>query len=154
NLARVYPATNRDITAAVAPLRDRFVFRVRASLLVLLGAVGLVLLIACVNVGNLLIVRALGERREVAIRMAIGATPAQVAIELAVRGLVLGMLGGIAGLVLGVWVRALVVSIAPIDTPGLDDIGLNLRVLAATTGLSLLTGALAGLLPVLQLRHG
>jgi predicted permease len=124
------------------------------SLLVMLGAVGLVLLIACVNVANLLIVRALGQRQEIGIRVAIGATRGQVALDLMIRGAVLGLLGGVAGLTCGIWTRDLLVSIAPASIPRLEGLQLNPLVLAAAGGLSLATGALAGLLPAIQLWRG
>jgi putative ABC transport system permease protein len=145
------PDTHRDVEVAIAPVHDEIVRPVRRSLLVLLGAVGLVLVIACVNLANLLIVRALGERREIAIRLAIGATIARIATDLALRGLILGVLGGGAGLVCGVWTRNLLVSLAPITMPRMDHLALNPRVLSVTFALAAITGVVAGLLPTLQL---
>src|SRR5262249_6612556 len=124
------------------------------SLLVMLGAVGLVLLVACINLGNLLIVRTLEQQREVAIRLAIGASQAQVALELVVRGVVLGLFGGAAGLLLGVWIRNLLVAMAPVTVPWLDHVGLNLRVFAVTFGLAVVAGTAAALLPAIQVRGG
>jgi predicted permease len=154
DLRRRRPDTHRDIEVAVAPLHDEIARPVRRSLLVLLGAVGLVLVIACVNLANLLIVRALGERREIAIRLAIGATRAQIVIDLALRGLILGVLGGGAGLICGVWTRNLLVSLAPITMPRMDHLALNSRVLAVTFALATITGIVAGLLPAVQLWRG
>ena len=155
DLARRLPGTNRDVTATVTPLRDRFVREdVRLSLVVMLCAVGLVLLVACVNVGNLLIVRAIGQRRDIAIRMALGASRGRIALDLTMRGLVLGIIGGAAGLLCGVWIRNLLVTIAPPLIPGLEHLGLNVRVLAVTLGLSLTTAIVAGVLPALQMWHG
>ena len=154
DLSRRSPETHRDLAAAIAPLHDEIVRRVRPSLLVMLGAVGLVLVIACVNLANLLIVRAIGQEREVAIRMAIGATRAQITIDLAIRGVVLGMIGGAAGLLCGVWTRNLLASLAPVTMPRMDDLALNARVLAVTFVLAAITGIVAGLLPAVQLWRG
>src|SRR4029078_12577007 len=90
------------------------------SLVVLLGAVGLVLVVACVNVANLLIVRAVGQRRDTAIRLAIGASPRQIGGEMMTRGLVLGVLGGAAGLLCGLWTRDALIAIAPSSIPPLQ----------------------------------
>jgi putative ABC transport system permease protein len=125
----------------------------RLSLIVLLSAAALVLLIACVNVTNLLIVRAIAQRREVAIRMALGATRAHITMDLALRGMLLGVIGGAAGLVCGLWTRDVLVLMAPSTFPGLEVLGLNWRVLAVTTGLSIAAGTVAGLIPSLQARR-
>ena len=154
DLSRRSPETHRDLAAAISPLHDEIVRRVRPSLLVMLGAVGLVLVIACVNLANLLIVRAIGQAREVAIRMALGATRAQIAIDLALRGLILSLLGGAAGLPCGLWTRNLLASLAPITMPRMDDFALNPRVLAVTFALAAITGIVAGLLPAVQLWRG
>jgi putative ABC transport system permease protein len=153
-LGRRNPDSHRGLTAVITPLHDAIVGDVRPSLLVMLGAVGLVLVIACVNLANLLIVRAIGQGREIAIRMAIGATRARITIDLALRGLILGMLGGAAGLLCGVWTRNLLASLAPITMPRMDDLALNPRVLAVTFALAAITGIVAGLLPAVQLWRG
>ena len=140
--------------AAIAPIHDEIVRPVRPSLLVMLGAVGLVLVIACVNLANLLIVRAMGQGREIAIRLAIGATRARITIDLALRGLILGVLGGAAGLLCGVWTRSLLVSLAPVTMPRMDHLALNPRVLAVTFSLAAITGIVAGMLPAIQLWRG
>ena len=154
DLGRRSPDTHRDLTAVITPLHDAIVGDLRPSLLVMLGAVGLVLVIACVNLANLLIVRAIGQGREVAIRMAIGATRAQITIDLALRGLILGVLGGAAGVLCGVWTRTLLVSLAPITMPRMDGVALSPRVLAFSFALAAITGIVAGLLPAVQLRRG
>ncbi len=154
DLGRRSPNTRRGLTTVVTPLLDAIVGDVRPSLLVMLAAVGLVLVIACVNLANLLIVRAIGQGREVAIRMAIGATRAQLTIDLALRGLILGVFGGAAGLLCGVWTRNLLASLAPITMPRMDDLALSPRVLAVTFALAAITGIVAGLLPAVQLWRG
>ncbi len=150
DLERRFPQTNRSARAVIAPLVADIVRDVRTSLLMMLGAVGLVLLIACVNLANLLIVRAIGQRHELAIRLALGASRAQIALEVMTRGLVLGVLGGAAGLLCGVWTRDALVAIAPASIPRLDHLAVSPRVLGVTTLLSLVTGLVAGLLPALH----
>jgi putative ABC transport system permease protein len=154
DLGRRSPDTHRELATVIAPLHDAIVDDVRPPLLVMLGAVGLVLVIACVNLANLLIVRSIGQGREVAIRMAIGATRTQVTIDLALQGLILGVFGGVAGLLCGVWTRNLLASLAPITMPRMDDLALSPRVLTVTFAMATITGIVAGLLPALRLWRG
>jgi putative ABC transport system permease protein len=154
NLATAFPATNRDLRARIAPLQPDLVRHVRKSLLILAGAAGLVLLVACVNVANLLLVRALGQRRDVAIRMALGASRGQILLELLMRGVVLGVVSGAAGLLCGVWTRDLLVALAPATIPRLQSASLSGSVLAATAAVSIFSGVLAGLIPALQASTG
>ena len=146
-----FPQTNTSVRARIAPLNDDIVRHVRTSLLVLLGAVGLVLLVACVNLANLMIVRAIGQRQEIAIRMALGASRGQLAVELLTRGVALAALGGAAGLLCGVWTRDALVALAPSSIPRLDNLVVSPRVLALTAVVSLATGILAALLPAVQM---
>src|SRR5262245_14819365 len=151
SLERRFPRTNTGVRARIAPLNDDIVRNVRTSLLVLMGAVGLVLLVACVNLANLLIVRAIGQRQEVAIRMALGASRRQVAAELLTPGVTLAVLGGAAGLLCGIWTRDALVALAPSSIPRLDHLAVSARVLAVTAAVSLATGLLAALLLALQI---
>jgi putative ABC transport system permease protein len=154
DLARRFPRTNATVRAQIAPLRDDIVRDVRASLLVMLGAVGLVLLVACVNLANLLIVRAIGQRHECAIRLALGASRWQIAAEILTRAVVLAVLGGAAGLLCGVWTRDVLAALAPPATPRLDHLAVSARVLAVTAVSSLLAALFAALLPALHTSRG
>src|SRR2546428_10347924 len=119
------------------------------GLLVLLGAVACVLLIACVNVANVLLARSVSRRREIAIRMALGANRVLLARQLLSESALLGLLGGSAGLLLANVALKVVVRLAPDGIPRLDQAGLNGRVLAFTAAVSLATGLLFGLTPAL-----
>jgi predicted permease len=154
DLARQFPDTNSRIRARVAPWAEDVARNVRRLLLILFGAVGFVLLIACANVANLLIVRALARQREISIRQALGASRLQMLIHIAMPGIVLAVLGGAAGLVCGVLTRNVIVGMAPATIPRLSEITLNTRVFAVTALLSLLTAIIAGVIPVLPIRRG
>jgi hypothetical protein len=151
---REFPTTNPRRIFAVGPLRDTIVGDVRGSLMVMLGAVGLVLLIACANVANLLLVRAAGRKREFAIRSALGARRARIVRQLLTESVMMSSTGGILGLVLGmVGVRALL-AVSPAGLPRIGESGsavsIDWRVLGFTLGISLLTGIVFGLFPALS----
>ena len=149
-LAQAYPDTNAGWEANVSLLQERLVRAVRPSLLALLGAVAFVLLIACANVANLLLARAAARQKEVAIRSALGASRARVIRQMLTESTLLSVLGGIVGLILSVWLVDLLVSITPASSMHLSDVGVDLRVLVFTLGISALTGILFGLAPALQ----
>jgi len=134
------------------PLYDYSVKGVRTSLLVLFGAVGCVLIIACVNVANLLLTRALGRQREVAIRSAVGATRARIVRQLLTESVILSLLGGAGGLLLASLVTDALAERAPYAAylPGIDRIGVDRWVFLFTFGVALLTGIAAGLFPAFQ----
>ena len=151
---RLYPLSNPKVGFAVEPLRDAIVGDARKSLLVLLGAVGMVLLIACANVANLLLVRATGRKREFAIRSALGASRTRIVGQLLTESVLLSVTGGVIGLALGyAGVRALL-AISPAGLPRIGEDGaavsVDWRVLGFTLAVSLLTGILFGLFPALS----
>jgi putative ABC transport system permease protein len=149
-LVEAYPDSNRGIEAAMAPLADDIIRNVRTSLVVLLAAVGAILLIACTNLANLLLVRAVGRRREISIRYALGASRARIVRELATHSAVLALFGCAAGLLLGRWMIELLLRLAPSNLPRLGTAGMDGRVMAFTVLLSLGACLLFGILPALK----
>ncbi|MGH9839940.1 MAG: ADOP family duplicated permease [Blastocatellia bacterium] len=131
-------------------VRELWVGEVRLALWVLWATVGLVLLIACANVANLLLARAIARSREISIRAALGASAGRLARQLLTETALLGLLGGVAGLLLAAWTIKLLARIAPENFPRLAEIGIDWQALGFTLGISLLTGLLAGLAPLLQ----
>jgi len=149
-LEQEYPQANAGWGATVVPLQELIVGDIRMTLVMLLAAVALVLLIACANVGNLLFARALGRRKEIAIRAALGAGRARVFQQLLLEALVLAMAGGAAGLLLA---RASLDGGAKLfanQLPRADELSIDARVLMFVVGTSILTGVLAGALPALR----
>jgi predicted permease len=149
-LAEVYPEANRGIGAAVIPLKERLINDVGPSLWTLLGAVGFVLLIACVNVSNLLLARATGRTREFAIRAALGAGQWRLLRQSLTESTLLALAGGGLGLLLAALGTRAALDALPTGLPRADEVGLDARVLLFTTAVSLLTGLLAGLAPALK----
>ena len=152
-LEKQYPDTNTQMGAGLGPLQDFVVGNVRTPLLVFLGAVVLVLLIACANLANLLLVRATGRRREFAVRAALGGAGWRLARQLLVESLLLAVLGGLAGLAVGQWGISLIVSSTPGHVPRLDEVVLDGRVLAVVAILTTLTALLFGLAPAWHAAH-
>jgi predicted permease len=141
---------DRTFTISVVPMLDQVVGNVRRSVLVLLGAVGLVLLIACANVANLLLARAAARQKEVAIRTALGAGWTRMVRQLLTESVLLGLLGGAAGLLLALGALYLMRTINPGDIPRVDEIGINGGVLTFTFAISILTGVIFGLVPAFR----
>jgi putative ABC transport system permease protein len=148
-LSKDFPESNANHGAWVIPLRDQLVLPVKSTILLLLAAVGFVLLIACVNVANLLLARAGTRRAEVAIRAAIGAGRWRLASQALIESLVLGLAGGLAGLLVARWGIGLLRALVPegLRVVGLQHLGLDWRLLAFTFALSLATSVAFGLLP-------
>jgi predicted permease len=141
---------DRTFTISVVPLLDQVVGDVRRAVLVLLGSVTLVLLIACANVANLLLTRASGRQKEVAIRIALGAGWRRLIRQLLTESIVLGLMGGAAGLLIAKASLTVVRTINPGNIPRLDIIRIDLTVLAFTFGVSIMTGILFGLAPAIR----
>ncbi|HVT61674.1 MAG TPA: ABC transporter permease [Thermoanaerobaculia bacterium] len=150
-LSKAYPDTNQSWTSELVPLRDDIVGRVRPSLLVLLGAVGLVALIACANISSLILARAAGRGGELAIRTALGATRGQLLRQLLTESLLLALAGGAAALPAADWTIGLIVRFGPQEIPYLDQVRINPVVLGFLLAITLLAGTLVGLSPALTL---
>lgn len=149
-LEREAPGTNAGYTVGVEPLRDHLVKERRGGLLLLLASVGLLLLIACANVGNLLLVRASEQRNEIAIRAAFGASRGRLVRQTLTESVVLALAGGLAGVPVAQAALVALASLGDEYASLLQDVRLDLRVLAFTFLVSLITGLLPGLLPALK----
>ena len=150
NLERQYPDANAGNRVKIQPLLEIFVSEVRRTLWVLFGAVGLILLIACANIANLLLARASARQREMAIRTAMGAGRWRIARQLLTESVLLAMVGGALALLVARWGIQLILYISPSAIPRATEIGLDWRVLLFTLGVAFLTGLLFGLVPALQ----
>ena len=143
-------SSNKDWGVLLVPMKEVMVEKIRQILLVLFGAVGAVLLIACLNVANLLLARLAARDRELALRTALGAGRARLIRQVLTESVVLGIVGGILGVILAYWGTKLLVSINAKSIPRSDNIHLDAKVLLFTFGISILSGLLFGLLPALS----
>jgi putative ABC transport system permease protein len=143
-------ARSWNADATVLPLQQDLVGNVRAKLVVLLGAVGIVLMMACVNVASLLLSLAAGRGKEIALRAALGAARGRIVRQLLTESVVLGLAGGGLSLALAFGALSVLKSLLPADTPRLAEVGMDWRVLTFVTALSLLTGLAFGIAPALR----
>lgn len=153
-LAEAYPANNKGHGSRVIAFKERLVGNVESTLLMLFAAVGLVLLIACVNVSNLMLARSTDRTREFAIRSALGAGRWRLLRQSLIESTLLGVAGGAVGLLIAAWATTSALKALPESLPRQEEITLDLRVLLFTLGLSVLTGIIAGVAPALRTSRG
>jgi len=153
-LAAEFPKTNGNTMMTIVPLHERMVRNVRQTLLVLLGAVTFVMLIACVNVANLLLARAQARTREVAIRSALGAGRRRLVRQFLCESAVLGLIGGSGGLAVAYAATRALVALGPASIPRLSDVAIDMRVLGFAIATALLTSIVFGLVPALAASGG
>jgi predicted permease len=147
-LEQQFPGTNRNVQ--VVSLKEKVVGDVRPALLVMLGAVMIVLLIACANVAHMLLARAAARRKEIAVRIALGATRARLVRQFITESVLLSLMAGICGLLLGRWGINVLLALHPAGLPYMDGITLDMKVLAFTVGVSIVTGLVFGIAPALH----
>lgn len=149
-----FPRTNGGKILVPTDLRQFMVGEVRTPLFVLMGAIGLVLLITCVNLTNFLLARAAGRRQELAVRLALGAGRGRVLRQLLSESVAVALAGGAVGVLFAVWGRDLVTAVGPETLPRLDEVRLDWRVLAFSFGLALAAGVFVGLAPAIESWRG
>jgi putative ABC transport system permease protein len=149
-LAQNYGETNSGWSVRLVELRESLVGELRTSLLILLGAVAFVLLIACANVANLLLARAIYRQKEIALRTALGASRLRIVRQLLTESMLLSVVSGVVGFTLSLGLTRLLIAISPPNTPRVGEIGIDLRVFGLTLAIAVFAGLLFGLFPALQ----
>jgi putative ABC transport system permease protein len=154
NLEKQHPVSNAEVGITTYPLLEATVGDVRPSMMILLGAVGFVLLIACANVANLLLARAAARGSEMAVRTALGAGRGRLVAQLLTESVLLSLLGAGLGLLLSVWSVELLRSLKPEGIPRLDNVGVDATVIVFTIAIAFITGILFGLVPAVSATRG
>ena len=149
-IEQLNPVTNEGLGVSVTSMHKSLAGDYREGLLILLGVVGCVLLVACVNVANLMLARASARQKELALRAALGASRSRVIRQLLIESLMLAAIGGVLGLALSKWALYMLLKAIPITLPYWMNFGIDLRVLGFTLGVTLLTGLIFGVMPALQ----
>jgi predicted permease len=150
-LATAYPATNGRVGITIVPLKDEMIGASYIAFVVLVGAAACVLLIGCANVANLLLARAANRRHDIAVRLALGASPARIAAGLMTENLLLSAAGGVLGVLIARWTLPILQRMVPESVAGFVELHVDLQVLTFTAVVSIIAGMLFGLAPALQL---
>ncbi len=153
DLSAAYPDVNSNTGATLVPLREKMIGNIRPVLLVLLGAVAFVLLIACVNVANLLLARSSSRQREFAVRIALGASPGRIIRQLLTESTLLAVAGGALGLLFAHWGTRAALLLVPQSLPRAEEIGLDPTVLLFTFVISVFAGVVFGLVPAWKMSN-
>jgi len=148
-----YPESNKNLRALVTPAQEQLVKNIRPAILLLTGAVALVLLIACANVANLLLARAVDRQKEIAVRIALGAGRLRIVRQLIVESVVLSCVGGAAGLLVTTWVVSYLTGSASATLPRIQKVGIEWHVVLFAVVLAVVTGVVFGLVPAMHATH-
>lgn len=148
-----YPESNKNLRALVTPAQEQLVKNIRPAILLLTGAVALVLLIACANVANLLLARAVDRQKEIAVRIALGAGRLRIVRQLIVESVLLSCIGGAAGLLVTTWVVSYLTGSAIASLPRIQKVGIQWQVVLFALALAVVTGIVFGLVPALHATH-